>query len=88
VAALVTYLRYSHALSYQRLHQLLFEIYGLQISEGAIANLLQRVQRQLEQPIQRIVERLRQSRVVGSDETSARVEGKNHWEWVFQFVVP
>jgi transposase len=54
VPALVTYLRYSHALSYQRLQQLLFEIYGRQISEGAIANLLQRVQPQLEQPIQRI----------------------------------
>jgi len=27
---------------------------------------------------------LRRSRLIGSDETSARVNGKNQWEWVFQ----
>jgi transposase len=44
----VTYLRYSHAISYQRLSQLMSELYGLNLSEGAIANLLRRVQVQLE----------------------------------------
>ncbi len=48
VATLVTYLRYSHAISYQRLSQLMSELYGLNLSEGAIANLLRRVQVQLE----------------------------------------
>jgi transposase len=27
---------------------------------------------------------LRRSRLVCSDETSARVDGRNQWEWVFQ----
>jgi len=84
VASLVTYLRYSHAVSYQRLQQLMDELYGLSLSQGAIANLLQRVKTRLENPVQQIVERLRRSRVVGSDETSARVEGQTYWEWVFQ----
>lgn len=84
VASLVTYLRYSHAISYQRLSQLMSELYGLSLSEGAIANLLQRVQMQLETPVAKIVERLRSARLVGSDETGARVNGKNQWEWVFQ----
>jgi transposase len=84
VASLVTYLRYSHAISYQRLSQLMRELYGLSLSEGAIANLLQRVQGQLETPVAKIVERLRSARLVGSDETGARVQGKNQWEWVFQ----
>ncbi|WP_204154186.1 transposase, partial [Leptolyngbya sp. CCY15150] len=60
------------------------ELYGLRLSEGAIANLLQRMQRQLEAPVSKIVERLRSARLVGSDETGARVNGKNQWEWVFQ----
>lgn len=84
VASLVTYLRYSHAISYQRLSQLMSDLYGLKLSEGAIANLLQRVQVQLETPVAKIVERLRNARLVGSDETGARVNGKNQWEWVFQ----
>lgn len=84
VARLVTYLRYSHAISYQRLSQLMSELYGLKLSQGAIANLLQRVQVQLETPVAKIVERLRSARLVGSDETGARVNGKNQWEWVFQ----
>lgn len=84
VAALVTYLRYSHAISYGRLSQLMSELYGLKLSEGAIANLLQRVRVQLETPVAKIVERLRSARLVGSDETGARVNGKNQWEWVFQ----
>jgi len=84
VASLLTYLRYSHAISYQRLRQLMANLYGLSISEGAIANLLQRVQTQLETPVARIVDRLRQARLVGSDETGARVNGKTQWEWVFQ----
>jgi transposase len=84
VASVVTYLRYSHAISYQRLQQLMQEVYGLKISEGAIANLLQRVQTHLESPVAEIVARLRQARWVCSDETGARVQGKNQWEWVFQ----
>ena len=84
VAALVTYLRYSHAISYERLSQLMRELYGLKLSQGAIANLLRRVQVQLAAPVAKIVERLRSARLVGSDETGARVNGKNQWEWVFQ----
>jgi transposase len=80
----VAYLRYSHAISYQRLSQLMRELYGLSLSEGAIANLLQRVQVQLATPVLKIVQRLRCARLVGSDETGARVKGHNQWEWVFQ----
>jgi transposase len=84
IASVVTYLRYHHAVSYQRLSQLMGDLYGVTISEGAIANLLQRVQTQLAVPVARIVERLRSARLVCSDETSARLNGRNQWEWVFQ----
>ena len=43
IEALVSYLRYGHAISYQRLHELLGEVFNLSISEGALANLLARV---------------------------------------------
>lgn len=81
---LLTYWRYRHALSYERLSQLMDEVFGVHISQGAIANLLGRVSKKLEDPVSQILERLQQSRLVCSDETSARVAGKTQWEWVFQ----
>lgn len=84
IAALVTTLRYSHAISYERMGQVMREVFGLEISEGAIANLLVRVKQQLSTTVNGIVTRLRQARIIGSDETSARVKGINQWEWTFQ----
>ncbi|NJN74878.1 MAG: IS66 family transposase [Limnothrix sp. RL_2_0] len=84
IAALVTTLRYNHAISYARMQQLLSEVFGLEISEGGIANLLSRVKGQLEAEVDGILEVLRSARLVCSDETSARVNAKNQWEWVFQ----
>ena len=84
IAALVTTLRYSHAISYARMKQLLGEVFGLEISEGGIANLLARVKGELETEVDGILAALRNARLVCSDETSARVNGKNQWEWVFQ----
>lgn len=84
IAALVTTMRYGHGISYSRMQQMLGEVFGLEMSEGAIANLLLRVKEQLQSSVDGIVQRLRSSRLVCSDETSARVNGKNQWEWVFQ----
>jgi transposase len=84
VESLVTYLRYTHAISYERLSGLLGQVFGLAISEGALANLLQRVKQRLDERVVEILERLRRSRLICSDETGARVRGQNQWEWVFQ----
>ena len=84
IAALVTTMRSGHGISYNRMQQMLGEVFGLEISEGAIANLLLRVKEQLQSSVDGIVQRLRSSRLICSDETSARVNGKNQWEWVFQ----
>jgi transposase len=84
IAALITTIRYGHGISYNRMQKLFSEVFGLEISEGAIANTLSRVKDQLQSEVAGILQRLRSSRLVCSDETSARVNGKNQWEWVFQ----
>ena len=84
IESLVSYLRYGHAISYERLHQVLGEVFNLSISEGAIANLLARVKDRLAEPLAEILSHLRQAKLIGSDETSARVNGQTEWEWVFQ----
>lgn len=83
IAALVVYLHYAHAIGMQRLAQLMDEIFGLSISEGAISNILARAREPLLAATAPIRAAVLASPVVCSDETSARVSGKNWWEWVF-----
>jgi transposase len=84
IQSLATYLRYTHAISYVRLSALFIQVYGVSISEGALANLFQRVKSRLDDRVTEILTRLRSSRLICSDETSARVHGRTQWEWVFQ----
>ncbi len=58
------------------------EGFGLAISEGAIANILARAEKPLLAACVPIAAALRESLVVGSDETSARVGAKTWWQWV------
>jgi transposase len=84
IQSLVTYLRYTHAISYERLSSIFASVFGLKISEGAIANLLEKVKTSLDDKVTQILHRLRRAKLICSDETSARVNGQNQWEWVFQ----
>jgi len=83
IQGLATYLRYGHAISYERLSRLLGEVFGLSISEGAVSGLLLEAKTRLEARVQEALSRLRVSELIASDETSARVSGTNSWEWVF-----
>lgn len=84
IQSLATYLRYTHAISYERLSALFAQVLGLDISEGGLAHLFQGVKGRLDQRVAEILIRLRSSRLICSDETSARVNGQQPWEWVFQ----
>jgi transposase len=83
IEALVVYLHYAHAIGLARLKALLAELFGLAISEGGLCNLLARAGKPLAAEAAAIAGRVTAARVVCSDETSARVKGRNHWEWVF-----
>lgn len=84
VEALVIYLRQVHHLSFERLETVFEAIFGLSISQGALNNILQRTAQMLQPAAERIKTLVVSSPVVGSDETSARGNGQNRWEWVFQ----
>jgi transposase len=84
IVALVIYLRFTHAISYRRLTQLFLHLYALQISEGALDAMLQRAKPCFDNEVAAILARLRRSRIVCSDETSVRIDGRTHWNWVFQ----
>jgi transposase len=82
--ALWTYLHEQHHVSYARLATLGRDLWHLRVSQGALANALARVATRLRPQAARIREQVRASPVLGSDETSARVNGRAHWQWVFQ----
>ena len=84
IVTLALYLRFTHAISYRRLTQLFSNLYALQISEGALDAMLQRAKPCFDTEVATILARLRRSRVVGSDETSVRIDGRTQWNWVFQ----
>ena len=80
---IVTYLHQLHHLSYGRLQTVLAMLFGLTISSGALTNLVKRTADRLRPAAEAIRDEIRQAQVVGSDETGARVNGKNQWQWVF-----
>jgi transposase len=82
LSALIVHLHVTQAISFERLAQLLDEVFGIRISEGAIANLIARAQTPLAASAATIAAEVRASPVVASDETSARVKGQNWWQWV------
>ena len=87
IVALLAYLHHHHAVGYDRLSALLAELFGLRISEGAIANALRRAHRPLDRAGAAIVARLRRAEVIGCDETGARLTTaasgtRMGWEWV------
>lgn len=84
VQTLAVYYRYVHAIGYERLSGLFADLYNLDISEGALANLFHSAKDSMDDRTAEILERLRSSRLVGSDETTVRVNGRTEWEWVFQ----
>jgi transposase len=82
--ALWTYLHEQHHISYARLATLGWDLWHLGISQGALANALRRGATRLRPQAGAIREQVRASPTIGSDETSARVNGQMHWQWVFQ----
>ena len=84
IVALAMYLRFVHAISYQRLSRLLGELFGLAISEGALDAAFRRGKLHFDAEVAAILVRLRRARVICSDETSVRIDGRTCWNWVFQ----
>lgn len=83
IVALVVYLHACQLVSYNRLVEMLHGMFGLTLSEGAIANMLARAATPFAIAGEKIAAEVRAAPVIASDETSARVAGKTQWQWVF-----
>lgn len=81
--AFVLYLRAAHAISFERLARLVGDLFGLEISEGALVNIMAGSATAFAGASAAIRARLLSSSVLQSDETSMRVGKKTWWTWVF-----
>jgi transposase len=81
--AFVLYLRFVQAIPFERLARLLSDLLGLEISEGALANMLRESSGAFARQTELIRARLLSGSILQSDETSARVGKKTWWTWVF-----
>lgn len=81
--ALAIYLRFTQAISFERLARLLSDMLGLAISEGALVNILDAARHAFGAAQSTIRNRLLAGSILASDETGLRVGKKNWWFWVF-----
>ena len=81
--AMITDLHHEHHIGFKRLLQICEELFGLTLSPGGAVSIVERAGRAAQAEAEAIGEKVRQSKVIGSDETGARVHGDNWWEWVF-----
>jgi transposase len=84
LVATAALLHEEHHVAYGRLVEVLAGLCGLRVSEGALVEAVGRLGQALKPAAAVIAEDVRTATVIGSDETSARVDGVNWWEWVFQ----
>ncbi len=84
VEATIAYLSAYQYMPFQRMKECLKHFFGLEISQGSIANILERMSFKSQVVYDQIKATIMTSTQIGSDETSAKVNGKNWWVWVWQ----
>jgi transposase len=84
IEAVLGYFHERHHVGYERLVEVCRDVFGLTISEGGIDQALRRLGARARPAYEALGAEVRAGPVIGSDETSARVAGRNAWHWVFQ----
>ena len=83
IRAFVIYLRAVQGIPLSRLRDVLLDLFGLSISEGALVNMLAASAEPFKAAVSLIKARLLAGTALASDETGVRVGRANWWLWVF-----
>src|SRR5271165_3099229 len=81
--AFVIYLRFTQGVAFERLSRLMRDAFGLEISEGALVNILAAARERFTAASAAIRAKLLSGTVICSDETGLRVGKRSWWLWVF-----
>ena len=81
--ATVVYYRQEQHMSYVRTQAALRNLHAVEISQGGIDRIMRRAGQRAIRKVAPLERALQESAVIHSDETGARVDGSNWWQWVF-----
>ena len=84
IAAMAVYHNVYQYVAFKRLRDFFVHICNLPISIGTLENMVVRMADKARPIWEEFRQAIEQSKVVGSDETSAKVNSKKHWIWVWQ----
>ncbi len=84
IESLIGYLNVRHYVPFKRLQEILTDIFRVQISEGGLHVLLNRLAFKGVDAYEMIRQKVLRSGVIGTDETGVKVDGKKHWFWTWQ----
>ncbi|MGB8492428.1 MAG: IS66 family transposase, partial [Bacteroidales bacterium] len=84
IETLIGYLSVRQYLPFKRLQEMLNDIFSVQISEGGLHWLLNRLASKGVDAYEMIRQNVLHSRVIGTDETGVKINGKKHWFWTWQ----
>jgi transposase len=79
----VVYQKVALGLSYRKIRTELRLYFGLRISRGELSNIVAQVSRLFGPTYAELLRLMRQQMVLHIDETGWKVDGDNHWLWVF-----
>ena len=84
VCALIGYMSALQSIPFKRMVDILNNVFGLQMSQGTVSNILQRMRKKAEKEMCAIRSEIENAEVVGADETGVKINGRQHWVWTFQ----
>jgi transposase len=79
----VVYQKVAMGLSYRKIQHELQTYFGLHVSSGQLANMMEEVAHLFGPAYARLIRLLREQAALHVDKTGWRVNGTNHWLWVF-----
>lgn len=84
IMTISAYLNSRQYVSYERMQEMFKDVFNVPISQGTLVNLVKKFAKKCTPIYEQIRCRIEKSKLVGADETSVCVNGKNHWAWTFQ----
>lgn len=84
IETIIGYLSVRQYLPFKRLQEMMNDVFAVQISEGGLHWLMNRLASKGVDAYEMIRQNVLSSRVIGTDETGVKINGKNHWFWTWQ----
>ncbi len=84
IRAAATYLSVVQCMPYERLQSLFETMFNVRVSQGTLANIVREMLDKSRPAIELIERLLKESAVVGFDESGCYVNGKLNWSWIAQ----